>query len=257
MNLAVFHYHLNPGGVTRVIENQLLALDAVLDPQQPWQVAVFYGGRYEGWREALAGQLQAIELSLCPIPMLDYDALQSTEDPPDPDALHRCITAALADLGQLQDGIATMRAVVEALRAAGVALGYSMLLALLAEAHGKAGQVEEGLALIADAQAFVMKTGELAFDANLHRVKGELLLARSRPDRAEAEASFREALDIARGQSAKSVELRAATSLARLWQQQGRREEARELLAPVYDWFTEGFDTRDLKDAKALLDELA
>ena len=88
-------------------------------------------------------------------------------------------------------------------------------------------------------------------------MKGELILARTPADPAGAEASFRDALEVARRQSAKSYELRAATSLARLWQQQGRKEEARDLLAPVYGWFTEGFDTRDLKEAKALLEELA
>jgi predicted ATPase len=101
------------------------------------------------------------------------------------------------------------------------------------------------------------KTGVRDSEPEVHRVKGELLLAESPSDEGGAEASFRKALDVARGQSAKSWELRAATSLARLWQSQGRKEEAGDLLAPVYDWFTEGFDTRDLKEAKALLDELA
>jgi predicted ATPase len=131
-----------------------------------------------------------------------------------------------------------------------------MMLAALAEAHGKAGQVEKGLALIAEAQEFVAKTGECVFEAEIHRIKGELLLARSPSDPAEAETSFREALDVARRQSAKSWELRTATSLARLWERQGKRDEARDLLAPVYAWFTEGFDT-NLRDAKALLEELA
>jgi predicted ATPase len=102
-----------------------------------------------------------------------------------------------------------------------------------------------------------MKTGGRESEAEVHRVKGELLLARSPSDQVGAEVSFREALDTGRRHSAKSLELRAATSLARLWQQQDRKDEARELLAPVYDWFTEGFDTRDLKEAKALLEELA
>jgi predicted ATPase len=163
---------------------------------------------------------------------------------------------ALAEQGQLQEGIGGMRAIVEAMRGAAAALGSPMMIATLAEAHGKAGQAEEGLALIAEAQEFVAKTGERMAEAELHRIKGELLLAQSPCDQVGAETSFREALDVARRQSAKSDELRAATSLARLWQQQGRRQEARDLLAPVYDWFTEGFDTRDLKDAKALLEEL-
>jgi adenylate cyclase len=164
---------------------------------------------------------------------------------------------ALAEQGQLQEGIAGMRSFLEAIRAGGQALGFTAMLAMLAEAHGKAGRTQEGLALLDEAQGLVAKTGERAVEAEVHRVKGELLLARSPSDEAQAEASFREALAVARRQSAKSWELRAATSLARLWQRQGKRNEARDLLAPVYAWFTEGFDTKDLRDAKALLEELA
>ena len=132
-----------------------------------------------------------------------------------------------------------------------------MMLVPLAEGRRRVGQVEEGLTLIAEAERFVTKTGERWNEAEVHRVKGELLLACSPADEAGAERSFRQAIDVAGRQDAKSHELRAATSLARLWQQQGRKDEARELLAPVYDWFTEGFDTRDLKEAKALLEGLA
>ena len=99
-------------------------------------------------------------------------------------------------------------------------------------------------------------TGERGYESELYRLKGELLLQQSSDNQAEAEACFHHALDIARSQQAKSFELRTATSLARLWQQQGKRQEAHDLLAPVYNWFTEGFDTADLKDAKALLEEL-
>jgi predicted ATPase len=164
---------------------------------------------------------------------------------------------SLADQGQPQEGIAGMRTILEGLRAAGLVVGSSAFLTILAEAHGKAGQAEKGLVRIAQAQEFVKKTGERAHEAETHRVKAELLFARSPSDHAEAEACFREALDIARQQSAKSFELRAATSLARLWQRQGRGQDARDLLAPVYNWFTEGFDTRDLRQAKTLLEELS
>jgi predicted ATPase len=150
-----------------------------------------------------------------------------------------------------------MNAVLEAMRTTGGEMHGSWLIALLAEAHGKAGQPEAGLVLMDEAQEFVTRTGERYCEAELHRVEAELLLARSPSDPAGAEAAFREALAVARRHSAKSWELRAATSLARLWHGQGRKQEARALLAPVYDWFTEGFDTRDLKDAKALLDELS
>jgi adenylate cyclase len=164
---------------------------------------------------------------------------------------------ALADRGQLQEGIAGMRAILEAMRAAGLVLGLPGMLAMLAKAHGKAGQAEEGLELLDEAQGLLAKTGERTAEAEVHRVKGELLLARSPSDPAGAKASFREALEVARRQSAKSWELRAATSLARLWQSQGKRDEARDLLAPVCAWFSEGFDTNDLRDARALLEELA
>ncbi len=163
---------------------------------------------------------------------------------------------ALTEEGQLQEGIAGMRSVLQGMRARGAVLGSSWFLALLARAHRKAGQVEEGVALVAQGLEFVTKTDERMMEAELHRVKGELLLGHTPADQVGAEASFRDALEVARRQSAKSYELRAATGLARLWQQQGCKQKARELLAPVYHWFTEGFDTRDLKEAKALLEEL-
>ena len=133
----------------------------------------------------------------------------------------------------------------------------SHTLAVLAQAHGNAGQVEEGLAVTADAQAYVARNGERFSEAEIHRIHGDLLLALPTPAPARAEAAFRKALEIARSQQARALELRAATSLARLCGAQGRRGEARALLQPVYAWFTEGFDTADLEDARALLEELA
>ena len=165
--------------------------------------------------------------------------------------------AALAEEGDLQEGIAGMRSASEGMRARGSVLASSWLLAHLAAAHTKAGEAEEGLAVVAEGLEFVRKTGERYAEAELHRVKGALLLARTPANQAGAEASLRNALEIARRQSAKFYELRAATSLARLWKQQGRKEEAHALLAPVYDWFTEGFDTRVLREVKVLLEELA
>ena len=131
------------------------------------------------------------------------------------------------------------------------------VLGLLAEAHAKVGQQEAGLTLLAEALAGVNDTGERRWEPELYRLKGALLLVRSEEYPAEAETCFRQALEIARRQQAKSWELRAAISLCRLWQSQGKRAEAYELLAPVYGWFTEGFDTADLQEAKALLEELA
>jgi predicted ATPase len=117
------------------------------------------------------------------------------------------------------------------------------------------GQVREGLALLDEALALVHKTGECWPEAELHRLKGELLL--SVDNQTEAEGCFHLALDVARRQHTKSLELRAAMSLGRLWQQQGKRAEAYQFLAEIYGWFTEGFDTADLQEATALLDALA
>jgi predicted ATPase len=131
---------------------------------------------------------------------------------------------------------------------------------MLAEVLAHQGQVEEGLAGLAEALAVVRDGGEPYWEAELHRLQGEFLLQRADVEaraRAEAEACFRQALAVARRQSAKALELRAAMSLTRLYQQQGRQGEARPLLAECYGWFTEGFDTPDLKEAKALLDHLS
>src|SRR5262249_1806542 len=127
----------------------------------------------------------------------------------------------------------------------------------LAEVQGTLGEPEAGLAVLTEALTLTNKTGERWYESELYRLKGELLLQQSSDNSTEAEACFRHALEIARTQQAKSFELPAATSMARLWQQQGQRQEAHDLLAPVYNWFTEGFDTADLQDAKALLDALA
>ena len=143
------------------------------------------------------------------------------------------------------------------IRGIGAAAELPWYLALLAGAYGIVGRTAEGLDAIAEALAQVASTNERFYEAEIYSVKGEILLKHGGPDwAAEAETCFRQALDIARMQSAKSWELRAATSLARLWRDQGKQAEARALLAPIYGWFTEGFDTADLKDAKALLDEL-
>jgi predicted ATPase len=164
---------------------------------------------------------------------------------------------ALAAQGQDEAGIAQMHQGLAAIRAAGQGLGLSSRLAQLAEAYGKSGQAEEGLRLLAEALAHVDHIGERFWEAEVYRLKGELLLQQAVPDVPQAEACFQQALAVARRQQAKSLELRAAMSLARLWQQQDKRQEAYDLLAPVYEWFTEGFDTTDLQEAKALLEELS
>jgi len=164
---------------------------------------------------------------------------------------------ALAGQGQQEEAIAQIREGIAAYRATGAELGVSWFLGLLAEAYGEAAQTEEGLTLLAEALDFVSKTGEHFYEAELYRLRGELLLkSEAHYPSSEAASCFRQAIEIGRQQSAKSLELRAAMSLARLWQKQGNCEEARQMLAKIYGWFTEGFDTHDLKDAKALLDEL-
>ncbi len=140
--------------------------------------------------------------------------------------------------------------------AAGAEPERTYWLALLAEAHGTVGQAEEGLGLLREALVVVEKSGAHHWEAELYRLKGELLLHQTVPDAQHAEACFCQALATARRQQAKSLELRAAMSLARLWQRQGKRAEACQMLAEVYGWFTEGFDTADLQEAKALLDAL-
>jgi len=144
-----------------------------------------------------------------------------------------------------------------ATEAAGTRVNTPFYLTLLAEALALAGKIKEGLAALDDALATAAVSGARGWDAEIHRLHGELTSRLPYPDLAKAEESFRTALAIAREQGTRGYELRAATSLAQLWREQGRRGEARDLLAPVYGWFTEGFNTPDLKDAAKLLSELA
>lgn len=132
-----------------------------------------------------------------------------------------------------------------------------MHLVVLAEACLRVGQANAALAAVTEALACIDRSEERVFDAQVHWCYGNVLLAQADRNAAEAEGSYRHALEIARGQNARLLELRAASSLARLWRDQGKHSKARELLAPVYGWFTEGFDTLELKEAKTLLDELA
>jgi len=180
---------------------------------------------------------------------------------------------ALAEQGQSEEGISQLRQGLAAGQATGVGILQSYFLALLAEAYGKAGQAEDGLAALAEALTVVDKSGERFYEAELYRLKGELTLAQSRVQslassvqtpqsafpnpQSEAEACFLKAITIAQRQQAKSLELRAVMSLARLWQRQGKCDDARQMLAEVYNWFTEGFDTVDLKEAKVLQEELS
>ncbi|NOT54948.1 MAG: hypothetical protein HOP18_10110, partial [Deltaproteobacteria bacterium] len=185
---------------------------------------------------------------------------------------------AVAEHGHATDGIEQIRWGIAAMRDTGAEVFQSYFLGLLAEAYLKDGQVEEGLATVAEALAFVDRTEERFYEAELWRIKGELRLAQeiksqkskgksqksenpepraqSLEPQSEAEACFLKAIEVAQKQQAKSLELRAVMSLAQLWQQQGKQQEARQILANIYGWFTEGFDTKDLQEAKALLAEL-
>ena len=164
-------------------------------------------------------------------------------------------------LGQLEEGIAHMREGIATFQAMGSRALLPGTLGSLAVAQAKAGQPQEGLATLAEALDLVAETEEHHWEAELYRLRGELLLAQGGEDETEVnlrvETCFQQAIEVARRQQARSWELRATTSLARLWQRQGRVDEARQMLAEIYGWFSEGFDTADLIEARTLLEELS
>jgi predicted ATPase len=168
---------------------------------------------------------------------------------------------AMTQRGRVEDGIGQMREGVAAFRATGADVMVPYFLGLLVEAYGKAGQVREGLGALAEAQAIIDRGRERWWEAELHRLKGELTLmqaedqGKAADSQKAAEEYFNQALNIASRQSAKSLELRASMSLGRMWQRQGKKAEARRMLTEVYGSFTEGFDTADLREAKALLED--
>jgi predicted ATPase len=164
---------------------------------------------------------------------------------------------ALTHQGQAQEGIEQITTSMMDYRATGAALLRPYFLGLLTETHSVIGQPEAGLTVLREALALVDTTGEHWYEPELYRLKGELLLQQSLDHQAEAENCFQQAISIAQNQQAKSLELCAARSLSKLWHSQGKRQEAHDLLAPVYGWFTEGFDTADLQEAKALMETLA
>jgi predicted ATPase len=164
--------------------------------------------------------------------------------------------AALANQKRFEEGIAQMQKGLAALPATGAALGRPDLLRTLAEVYMNMGRLDDGLSALHEALIIGQENGDGQNESERHRIKGELLVRKDDLQTIEAENCFQRAIEIARGQNARSLELRATTSLARLLKSQGLREEARMMLANIYNWFTEGFDTPDLKDAKALLDEL-
>jgi predicted ATPase len=162
---------------------------------------------------------------------------------------------ALVAVGDFENGAALIQRGISACEATGAITWLPLFHGLQAQAEAARGQTDRAFTLLAEALQTAQRTGERWFAAELNRHKGQLLLRQGHSE--VAEELYRKALSIARTQEAKLWELRAARDLARLWGEQGRRTEARDLVAPVYGWFTEGFDTADLKEAKALLDQLA
>ena len=165
--------------------------------------------------------------------------------------------SVLALTGRASDATEMLITGISAFRTGGASVFLPMYLPHLAHAHAELGQFEEAWRRIGEAMTLVETTKQTLWEAEIHRTTGEIALMSPTADAAKPEAYFERALEVARQQRARSWELRAAMSMAQLWRDQGKRDEARELLAPIYGWFTEGFDTLDLKQAKALLDELA
>ena len=164
---------------------------------------------------------------------------------------------ALAQGGRKEEGVTLLQESLAASRAIGVELWRPYSLCLLAEAYTETGRIDDGVAALTEALATADEHENWHNRAEIHRLKGELLLKQNACNTMEAQSCFERSIEIACKQSAKSLELRATMSLARLLDQQGKRDEARTMLADIYNWFTEGFDTADLIDAKSLLDELA
>ena len=164
---------------------------------------------------------------------------------------------ALATIGKAADAIKTITVAITGCRSAGAKIWIPFWLSYLTRAYAELGNFDDAARCIGEAITAVNTTGETWCEAEVYRTAGEIALLSPEPDIAKAEEYFDRALEVARKQQAKSWELRAAMSMARLWRDQGNPQQARELLAPVYGWFTEGFDTLDLKEAKALLDDLA
>ena len=162
----------------------------------------------------------------------------------------------LALTGKASNAVQMITSGITAWRSTGATMWMPLYLSYLARAHAELGQFDDAWRCIGEAMTAIETTKESWCEAEVNRIAGEIALQSPKPDAAKAEAYFERALAVARQQQAKSWELRAAMSLARLWRDQGKLQQARELLAPVYGWFTEGFDTRDLKEAKALLDQL-
>jgi predicted ATPase len=163
----------------------------------------------------------------------------------------------LTETGKPSEGIEMLTAGIAEYRSTGATTYLTFFLSSLTRAYAEIGQFDDAWRCIREAMTAIETTNERWSEAEINRVAGEIALMSPEPDAAKAQTCFERVLAVARKEQAKSWELRAAMSMARLWRDQGKRDEARDLLAPVYGWFTEGFDTLDLKEAKALLEELA
>jgi predicted ATPase len=162
-----------------------------------------------------------------------------------------------AETGRTADALQMNSSALEAVRSTGATMSVPTILTNLAKVYAELAHFDDAWRCISEALTEVQATKATLFEAELNRVAGDVVLRSPQPDPSKARAYFERALAVSRQQQAKSWELRAAMSMARLWRDQGKRDEARDLLAPVYGWFTEEFDTLDLKEARALLDELA
>jgi transcriptional regulator with AAA-type ATPase domain/predicted ATPase len=236
--------------------NQALQLsDEAITVAQEWAHpyvlawALFYAGILHGLRREAPAAQERAEATIALARQHEFRGLLARGT--------RLRGWALAAQGQGAEGVAQMHQGLTAFQAAGEAGLQPLFRALLAEMYMRLGQAAAGLSTLDEELAQQHKKGNRWYEAELYRLKGELLLGRAADDHAEAEACFLQALDVARRQQAKSLELRAAMSLSRLWDRQSKRQEARQLLVGIYSWFTEGFDTADLQDAKALLAELS
>jgi predicted ATPase len=232
----------------QALERARKALRLAQELSQPWTLAVALG--YAAVVHALRGDREAVQERA-------GAAIHLATEQGFPPWVARGMMLrgwALGEQGQAAEGLVQIQQGMAIWQDTKQELGQPFWLALLAEQYGKAAQVEEGFRLLCDALRVTHSRGVRLWEAELHRLQGELLLARSGAQQAQAEACFRQALDVARGQGARSFELRAAMSLSRLWQQQGKRGEGQQLLAQIYGWFTEGFDTADLQEARALLE---
>jgi predicted ATPase len=163
----------------------------------------------------------------------------------------------LASSGKASDAVQMITSGITAIRSTGATLWAPLFLTYLTRAYAELGQFDDAWSSISDAMTAVETTKQRWFEAEVNRMAGEIALKTLEPDAVKAEAYFERALAVARQQQAKSWELRAAMSVARLWRDQGKQDEARDLLAPIYGWFSEGFDTLDLKQAQTLLEQLA